>query len=71
MTVIKIDEVEDLETKLTSRYDDLIKKLRGEKIPDSLSELYSEPHVTINNRELRLAIDDFASMLKEVKRLCK
>lgn len=71
MNVVKVSEIKELESVLTARYDDLINKLRGNKIPDSLAEIYSEPHITINKRELRLAIDDFSSMLKEIKRLCR
>ncbi|MCP4259059.1 MAG: hypothetical protein GY774_16360 [Planctomycetes bacterium] len=68
-------DIDDLESKLENRYENLKEKLRGEELSEKEQEyvednLYS-PRVKIKPRELRLAIDDFSTILKEIKKICK
>jgi hypothetical protein len=64
-------QTDDLEAKLTSRYNNLLKELRG-KVRTEIPGMgpYDDPIVVHKYTELRLAIDDFAAILKEIKRLC-
>ena len=71
MSVVQLSEIEDLETRLEAEHTKLATKLRGEELTPEMAELYSDTRRHINDRDLRIAIDNFAVILKELKRICK
>ena len=63
----------ELESKLTERYEKLLEELRGEELTAEELDTFSHSrnHVKINSLELRLAVEDFSAILKEIKKITK
>ena len=66
-------DIDKLVTKLEERYETLRDELLGEALSKREQEMFEDKplQVIINSHELRIAIDDFSVILKEIKRLCK
>jgi len=71
MGLIKKSEIKKLETKLKERYDSLLEKLSGIETSPNLIDVIDESQTVIDSHELRISIDDFSTILKEIKRVCK
>ena len=63
----------ELELKLNERYEKLLSELRGTELTDEEMDTFShnENSVKINALELRLAVEDFSAILKEIKKIGK
>lgn len=69
INMAKEEDIRNLEENLQERYEHLIQVLtNGER---EVIDLPFQNLIKIDKRELRLAIDDFNTILKEIKRLCR
>lgn len=66
---VREDDVKDIEESLTERFERLIEVLT--KGTRHTSEFPVITNIEINKTHLRLAIDDFSTILKEIKRLSR
>lgn len=67
-------EISELEHILSGHYETLMKELKGQEPTEKENEMFdfnSMPHVRINPRNLRLATEAFANVLKEIKKVAK
>ena len=73
MSIYSETNIEKLVEKINERHEHLIKKLRGASLSEHDHKIHdlSYPHTRVNAQDLRIAIDDFSVILKEVKRYAK
>ena len=66
-------KIKKYETKLNERYENLIKTLNGDELTDEELDTYDYTayYSKIDFDELDIAIDDFITMLKKVKKKFK
>ncbi len=63
-------ETTDLESRLKDRMNRLLHAVRGRELAADEVELhkYPEDHRWVDSRSVRLAVDEFSAILKEVKK---
>lgn len=73
MSVHRKSSVEVVENKLKEKYQNLIKIFEGRPYvsPFQVEGVEKDKEVLINSSELRMAIDEFSAILKEVRRYAK
>lgn len=61
--------IEKLEKQLQERHEKLVAAMKGQEVSDSEMRTlqYTTPHRWVNNSDIRVAVEDFGVILKEIK----
>lgn len=69
MTIHPIEKIKKLEAQLQERFENLVTKMQGRELNTVEAQTYGNPQSlrSVPSEHIRVATDDFATILKEIK----